>query len=175
MLKDYAKRNSSYKPPRGRSPTRQTRKRIIWVIAVLIVIVFLGFLSKDHHKHGGAKLVPSQPVVLSKTQPAVVKQVHKQSHKQPLKIQFQASSANLSNATPVYIVQIATVSDDEQARLWVNRLHALDYKPHIHEVQAGNERWYRIQLGPYKQESRAKALKLALETKRVSSVIVSIK
>lgn len=74
---------------------------------------------------------------------------------------------------PVYILQIASVQSASEARKIQNLLIEKEFTSRIVPIARGDKTWYRIQIGPFKNEAEAESTKTLLQKQKIHSILIS--
>lgn len=93
---------------------------------------------------------PAAPVVESR-QPAVVVE------EEPAPTSREAATAPSEpvEAEGVLVIQVLTSSEEQQARVWVQRLKDKNYRAYLSPVEVNGKTLYRVRVGPYAERSEA--------------------
>lgn len=74
-----------------------------------------------------------------------------------------------------YILQLATVTNEQDAKKFQDGLRLVGFKTVINALTRGNTTWYRIQMGPYADEQTAQNAQASLQEQQVNAVILHVR
>lgn len=76
-------------------------------------------------------------------------------------------------AESMYVLQIASVRSASEAHKIQNLLTEKGFTSHVVPITRGDQIWYRIQLGPFKNETEAESTKTLLQKQKIHSILIS--
>jgi len=188
VSKDYAessesrrkkkKGKKSKKKSRPQTSSRGDKKPMPWkavgLLVIVVVLIILGLALLSHYSHvkkqnQGAAVVTAKPVNISSAKA--------QAPIQPAEVVFSETptQSTQSATNSRYMLQLGsyqkTNADFEtlKNKLQKNKIHAKIIKT-IHNDQT----FYRVQLGPYKNQAAAQAMQQQLQQEKVYSVVRGI-
>ncbi len=191
MVKDYANNNSNNNP----TPTkRRNRKWIALIIAVAIIIpLILYYFKYQQYIKSQPQAPATKTITKPKTTQPQVRQAKKTKASAPqfdfytvlTKTQVKLpqthgtvvsqSQASESNVKTRYVLQIAALRDNDDAKRLKKQLFKLGYPVFIQKYQTDNTLWYRVLSGPYKNATVAEQDQQRLAQQHQKSLLISLK
>jgi cell division septation protein DedD len=147
---------------------------VILIVAFVLVGVVFYFHSKSSFSPHAKVVIPAPDGEVLTVQPAV-----KAVMRLPVKFNFQAQTDSSPKTVNGYLLQLASVADEQKAKILQKTVHDLGYHANIQMIEiadAGTGKvkvWYRVQLGPYKDRTMTIKVQQVLEAGDIPSIIVS--
>ncbi|MEM9242950.1 MAG: SPOR domain-containing protein [Pseudomonadota bacterium] len=182
MPKDYARKSSNKANPESKH--KHLLARLIALLVIVLIIAGLFWLmTKDHpdltkrtttsNQHtASAKIVDATPVKrLAEQALASVQSPTQPSSAIDFKFNQQTVTAPKH---PYFMLQLASSTEIAPANALKKRLKTLGYKAIIRQHIKGNEVIYRVQLGHFKTQARARQAQETLQKHNIAALILSI-
>ncbi len=169
MRKDYRAKRVNAAEYVARRPYRfffSFRLILISFIALMILVILCYFREGDMFSFSLAVVVPAPDSVL------VTKPVTK-TVKPTLVFNFQNKVVQTVSDHVSYLLQLGSFSDIHQAQMLQEAVRHVGFSPMIRSIEAGNQTFYRVQLGSYKRQAEADEVRKRLEDGEISSVLIS--
>lgn len=180
MARDYAHRS------RGKQAKKQ--KGFPWIalvlLVIMIVLVVVGWIylrrTVQSHKisteQAGAAVVTAAKAVPEEPKKVTEPSIKFDFYQQLPKLQVPVSDAN-SDAAAVqrpYLIQLASLNDEVSARDFQEQLLEKGVTTHVTPVVQGSRTIYRVQQGPFADQTTAQAAHDQLQAKNISSILVAV-
>lgn len=202
MTKDYAHRKrKKYPKSWSKSPRQSTGiirrflKRLLLLIVLIALLVFVGVqiikykqqILKHFSFHSANQV--AKTVQTTESQKGEKPKVKESPLENEVSFEFYRMLPKMSvevyneqdpsvkreiEKSDLYVLQLASVKNEEDANLFRQRLVELGYKPHIVIINRGEVTWYRVQIGPYNDIAVAENDSNQLLKHNISSILLKL-
>ena len=196
MPRDYVHSNEKEKGWKRKSKKRALPKVVlvsilIVLLLLVLVMIFVGKRDAIHRSKAEASAVVSEakPVDLKKDRAQKKKLAKTQDEPKPINYEFYKMLPRMEVEVPqdqvafpkekakegYYLLQLASVKDSGAADTFQDKITKAGYNPKVIKLARGDEEWFRVQLGPYKDEQSAQDAQESLQMKNINSLMLFIK
>jgi len=196
MPRDYVHASDKNKRKKKKSKRRAIPKITIPIVLIVIIlflltIVFIGKRAAIHAtKEKNAEIVSeAKPVDLKKDKAMLVQTTQNDGAPQPINYEFYKMLPRMEVEIPkdqttlpeekqkqgYYLLQLASVKDNGAADAFQDKMIKAGYNPTVIKIARGDEEWFRVQLGPFKDEQSAQDVQESLQMKNIDSLMLFVK
>lgn len=183
MPRDYAHRSRSRKS----SVSRGMPWKIIITIIVLVTLLVFGLAFIRHHYVIGKQILPIKggaPVEQAMPSKNLPVQPKSASEQTSVKFDFYnilpKMTVSTTNDMPTmvdnsrYILQLGSFNTEQAAQIFQQEAQQKGFRTFISTTSSGGQTWYRIQMGPYKNQDMAETERNYLEDAKIASILVPV-
>ncbi len=183
MARDYAHRSRSKKT----SSSPRIPKIVLIVIVVLVALLVFGLAFIKHDFKMKNQILPTKggaPVEQAKSVKETPIKTKITPKKTPVKFDFYnvlpkmkvsaTIEAPVVSNSSQYVLQLASFNSEQPAKVFQEKVLKKGFRVFIFPAVRGDETWYRIQMGPYKNQDMAETARNKLEDAKLSSILVTV-
>lgn len=176
-MRDYAQKKPAPKKP------QQKNNAMYYFSIVIILLAILFPLSMFYLKYRQSVHAHKQAEIITQNQPSVKATVKEDNSTHfdfysilpKMQMPNDDANANASDKNPMYVLQVASVTDRSAAQRLQMQLSELGYQSFILITQAKNIPRFQVLTGPYTSTNNAKADQKRLHNQQFDSVLLQQK
>ena len=185
MARDYAHRSRSKK----KSKAQRMPWSIIIIIIVLVALLIFGLAFIRHHyliskqimpTQGGAPVEQATPTSVAPVKPKVTpKPTPEQA---PVKFDFYnvlpkmkvstTSETAIASKNSRYVLQLGSFNSEQAAQALQKKVRQKGFRAYVFTAFTGDQTFYRVQIGPYKNQDAAENEHDKLQDQKIPSILV---
>ena len=185
MPRDYA----HLPRPKKKKTLTFIRWLIIIVLLIAISLIVAGIIYHKQQQPASSQEVTKPLAVVSEATPQLPDTQEATKKKPDPKVSFDfytmlprmsvktfnnnSLATKASTTQDQYILQIISLANLDDANAFIDKLKKAGFTANLIPVYQNHTKWYRIQMGPYKDLEKAQKIRDALQTKDFSCILIT--